>query len=217
MKKKIDLKNIKTKRINMAEQSRLAKLMTDVMENIDKNKGGMNDGAYSDIMEKLKERYEELEEEDVLVERTWRENNYKVTYMSLAPRRREFRFNQKHYRKEFISKIDYQYKTGIFVGKLLSKIYDDCIGKFKRDRINNGEQFHEVINEFIEQNNCPIEGMFDINGDFMNNCSCCMSMTVCDSECEYDSDDDGCESCKCTDIEVRATSVYILRLEKVIP
>jgi len=200
----------------MAEQSRLAKLMTDIIENIDKNKGGMNDGAYSDIMEKLKERYEELEEEDVLVERNWRENNYKVTYMSLAPRRREFRFNQQHYRKEFRSQIGYEYKTGIIVGKSLSKIYDNCIGKSKRDRINNGEQFHEVINETIEKLKCPIEGRFNEEGWFVDSCSCCMTMTVCDSECEEDCSED-CEYDKCTDIEVRATPVYILRLEKVIP
>jgi len=200
----------------MAEQSRLAKLMTDVIENIDKNKGGMNDGAYSDIMEKLKERYEELEEEDVLVERTWRENKYKVTYLSLAPRRREFRYNQKHFRKEFISKIDYQYKTGIFVGNSLSKIYDSCLNRERQDRIDNGEQFHKVLNETIKEWNRPYEGMFDTKGNFMNNCDCCITMTVCDSECEYDDSDD-CECEKCTDIEVRATPVYILRLEKVIP
>jgi hypothetical protein len=200
----------------MAKQSRLAKLMTDVMENIDQNKDGMNDGAYSDIMEKLREKYDELEKEDVLVERTWRESKYKVTYLSLAPRRREFRFNQKNYRKEFVSKIDYQYKTGIFVGKSLSKIYDNCLNRELRDRIDNGEHFHQVLNETIKEWNRPYEGMFDTKGSFMNNCECCITMTVCDSECEYDDSDD-CECDKCSDIEVRATPVYILKLEKVIP
>ena len=200
----------------MTEQTRLAKLMTDVMENIHKNKDGMNDGAYSDVMEKLKEKYDELEKEDVLVERTWKENKYKVKYLSLAPRRREFRFNQKHFRKEFVSKIDYQYKTGIFVGKSLSNIYDRCLNKERQERIDNGEHFHQVLNETIEEWNRPFEGMFDTKGNFLSNCDCCINMTVCDSECEYDDSDD-CECDKCSDIEVRATPVYILGLKKVIP
>lgn len=197
-------------------QSRLGKLMSDIIENIDENKDGMKDGAYSNIMEKLRERYEELEKEDVLVERKWTENKYKVTYMSLTPRQREFKFNQKNYRKEFVSKIDYQYKTGIFVGKSLRKIYDNCLGiNFKR-RIDNGEQFHQVVNEQIEKCNRPMEGIFDENGDFRNNCYICITMVVCDSECDYDNDD-VCECDKCTEIDVTATPVYILRLEKVIP
>jgi hypothetical protein len=195
-------------------QSRLGKLMSDIIENIDENKDGMKDGAYSNIMEKLRERYEELEKEDVLVERKWEENNYKVTYMELAPRRREFRFNQKSYRKEFVSKIYHQYKTGIFVGKSLSNIYRGILPRCETDRIHNGEQFHQVINEFIEKYNRPMEGMFDENGDFKNNCDVCIRMCVCDSDCEYDLEDD-CECDKCTDIEVRAIPVYIFRLEKV--
>jgi hypothetical protein len=196
----------------MTEQSRFAKLMTDVMENIDKYKGGMNDGAYSNIMEKLKEKYDELDKEDVLVEKSWKETNYKVKYMELAPRHREFKFNQKSYRKEFVSKIDYQYKTGIFLGKSLTKMRN-CLGGDEKERIDNGEEFHEVINETIGFGR-RYEGMWDTDGSFVTNCSCLIAMTVCDSECDYDNTDD-CECDKCCDIEVRATPIYILGLEKV--
>ena len=200
----------------MAEKTTIGELMEELMVILDDNLDGMGSGAYDEITRELKKKYDELDKEDVLVKKPWRETNYKVKYMSLAPRRREFRFNQKNYRKEFVSKIDYQYKTGIFVGKSLSKIYDSCLSQERKDRIDNGEQFHQVINETIKEWNRPYEGMFDTKGSFLNNCDCCITMTVCDSECEYDDSDD-CECDKCSDIEVRATPVYILRLEKVIP
>ena len=196
----------------MAEKTTIGELMEELMVILDDNLDGMGSGAYDEITRELKKKYDELDKEDVLVKKPWKETNYKVKYMSLAPRRREFRFNQKHYKKHFISRIAYECKTQIFLGESLSKLFTRGGYKWK-EKILNGEEFHKVINERIEEVD-PIEGRIDDNGEFEPDCYCCVTMNVCDSDCSYEDEDD-CECDKCSEIEVRATPIYILGLEKV--
>ena len=198
----------------MTEKTTVGELMEELMVILDDNALRLGSGVYDEITRKLKEKYDTLERQDVLVKKPWKENNYKVKYMALAPRRREFRFIPKAWRKEYVSRIHYELKTQIFLGESLSKLFTHG-GYHWKERIEKGEEFHEVINEKIEKTDA-IEGRIDDNGNFDPNCCCCIQTVVCDSDCGIDEGDtDECECEKCTDIEVRATPMYILSLEKV--